>query len=96
MPPHLEEHGAVLVSVRRLNVVGCAGVSAPCGAHDDSLPRLPLHAPRQAAAARAELLRLLEARVLQDALRESPTKAALAGAAGQTFTFKDTHTTVMI
>lgn len=88
--PYLEEHGAVLVGVGRLNVVGRAGVAPANGPHHDPISRLPLQAPRQAAAARAELLRwrLLEARVLQDAFWEGSPQAALTAAAGQAFACK--------
>lgn len=82
--PYLEEHGAVLVGVRGLHVIGRARVAPADGPHHDSVGRLPLQAPRQAAAARAELLRrLLEARVLQDAFWEGAPQAALAAAAAQ-------------
>lgn len=85
-PPYLEEHGAVLVSVGGLNVIGRAGVASTNGPHHDSVGRLPLQAPRQAVAARAELLRrLLEARVLQDAFWEGSPQAALTATAGQAF-----------
>lgn len=67
---YLEEHGAVPVRVGRLDVVRSAGVSAAQGAHDDTLPGLPLQAPCEAAAACTELLGLLEAGVLQDAFWE--------------------------
>ena len=63
-------------------MIGRAGVAAAGGAHHGRLPGLPLHAARQAAAARAELLLLLKARVLQDAFWETAPQAALAGAAG--------------
>lgn len=62
-----------------------AGVSAARGTHDDAVPWLLLQTPRQAAAARAELLGLLKAGVLQDALRERAAQAALTGAAGHAF-----------
>ena len=84
---YLEEHRAVLVWVRRLNIVRCAGVSATRGTHDATFPRLPLQTSCQAAAACAELLRLLKSRVLQDALREGSSEAALTGTAGNTFTW---------
>lgn len=84
---YLEEHGAVLVCIRRLNMIWRAGVSSARGAHDDAFPRLPLQTPCQAAAARPELLRLLKPRILQDALGESSSKAALTGAATQAFTW---------
>lgn len=67
-------------------MVGRARVSAARGAHDDALPRLLLQTARQAAAARAELLRLLEPGVLQDALGERSSQAALTGAVRQAFT----------
>lgn len=67
-------------------MVGRARVASPNGPHDDSVARLPLQVPRQAAAARAELLRrLLEAGVLQDAFWEGCPQAALTAAAGQAF-----------
>lgn len=66
-------------------MVWCAGVSAARGAYDDSFPRLPLQTPCQAAAARSKLLRLLKARVLQDALGERSSQAALTGTARQAF-----------
>lgn len=69
-PLYLEQHSAVLVGIRRLDVVGRTGVSATRGTHHDAFPWLPLQASGQAAAARAELLRLLKSRVLQDALGE--------------------------
>ena len=83
---YLEEHGAVLVRVGRLNVVWFAGVPAACGAQDHAFPRLPLQTPGQAAAARTELLRLLEPGVLQDALGERSSQAALTGAAAEDYT----------
>lgn len=83
---YLEEHGAVLIRIRWLHMIRCAGVTAPHGAHDDTFPRLPLQTPCQAAAARTELLRLLKARILQDALREGSSQAALTAAAGQAST----------
>ena len=58
-------------------------MAAPRGRHHGRLPGPPLYAARQAAAARAELLLLLEAGVLQDAFWETAPQAALAGAAGQ-------------
>lgn len=80
--PYLEEHGAVLVRIGGLNVVGGAGVPAAHRPHDDPLAGLPLQTPRQAAAARTELLRLLEAGILQDAFWEGSSHAALTKAAG--------------
>ncbi len=74
---YLEEHGAVLFCIRRLNMVWRTWVSAAHGGHDDTLPRLPLHTPCQAAAARTKLLGLLKARIFQDALRERSSQAAL-------------------
>lgn len=83
---YLEEHGAVLVRVGRLDVVRRAGVSAAGGALEHALPRLLLQTPCQAAAARAKFLRLLKTGVLQDALGERSPQAALAGAAREAFT----------
>lgn len=83
---YLEEHGAVLVCIRWLNMIWCARVPASYGAHDDTFPRLPLQTPCQAAAARTKLLRLLKARILQDALREGSSQAALTGTARKAFT----------
>lgn len=74
-------------------MVGRAGVAPANGPHHDSLARFPLQAPRQAAAARAELLRwrLLEARVLQDAFWEGGPQAALTAAARQAFACKQAN-----
>lgn len=83
---YLEEHGVVLVCIGRLNMVWCARVSAPRGTHDDAFPRLPLQTPRQAAAACPKLLGLLKPRILQDALGECSSQAALTGTARQAFT----------
>lgn len=71
-------------------MVGGAGVPAARRRQEDALPRLPLQAAGQAAAARAELLGLLEAAVLQDALGEGPAQAALTGAVEQALTWKHT------
>lgn len=84
---YLEKHGAVLLCVRWLNVIRRARVSPARGAHDDGFPRFPLETPRHAAAACAELVRLIKSRILQDALREGSPQAALTGTARQTFTW---------
>lgn len=92
---HLKEHGAVLVCVRRLDVVGCAGMSAARrGPQRDPLPGHLLKTPCQAAAARTKLLLLLETRVLQDALWEGSLQTALTGTAGQALTWTTRTTTV--
>lgn len=72
---HLKEHSAVLFCIGWLDVIWCAGVSAARWAHDDAFPWFPLKTASQAAAACAELLRLLEPGILQDALRKKPSVA---------------------
>lgn len=75
-------------------MVGRARVAPANGPQHDSVTRLPPQVPRQAAAARAELLRrLLEAGVLQDAFWEGSPQAALTAAAGQAFACGETSTT---
>lgn len=90
---YLEEHGAILVRISWLDVVGCAGVSAARGGQCDRFPGHLLQTPCQAAASCAKLLRFFKARVLQDALGERSSQATLTGTAAQNLTWtNDTHT----
>ena len=83
---YLEEHGAVLLSVRWLNVIWSTSMSASSGSQNDVFYRFFLKVPSEAAAPSAELLRLIEPGVLQDAFWESTAQAALTGTTGQHFT----------
>lgn len=85
---YLEQHSAVLLCVWRLDVVGGAGVPPAGGPLGRSLYRSALQAAGQAVATHTDLLLLLKAWILQDALRESPTDAAHTGTATQ---FPITH-----
>lgn len=94
---HLEEHRAVCFCIGRLHVIWRAGVSAAWVAHDDAFTRLPLKASCQAAATCSELLRLLEPRILQDALgKRSSAAQALSWSEYSKFTFQSHLTLINI
>lgn len=79
---HLEQHSPVLLRIRGLDVTGSTGVSPAGLCFQGCVVNPSLHHCGDAAAAGAELLLLIKARVLQNPLWKEATTAGQVGQVG--------------